>query len=66
MYLPDMAEEQIRLGINTIIADNRKNMPQYSSTSAFTKNSKRIFHDELREFVRIYGVARGYVKPDNY
>ena len=57
MYLNQMSEHSIRQGINQIIADMRKNTP------LATTFSKKIFHNELMEFVRTYGMPKGYVKP---
>lgn len=54
MYLSNYTETEIRIGINTIIADNRKypaDKPVYV---------KRIRHCELVEFVEIFGLPKGY------
>jgi|GEM_PF-2964880 len=57
MYLDQMSESDIRVGINTIIADLRKGTP------LSTTHSKKIFHNELKEFVSTYGMPKGFVKP---
>jgi len=53
-------EKEIRLGINAIIADKRK-------ISALTRVTvKNIRHDELKEFVKIFGLPEGFKKGKYY
>lgn len=54
LYRNDLTEKQIREGINTIIADNRKipaDKPVYVQL---------IWRKELIEFVETYGLPEGY------
>jgi len=53
-------EKEIRLGINAIIAENRKLSPLVRVTV------KNIRHDELKEFVKIYGLPDGFNKGKYY
>lgn len=51
-----MTEKQIRVGINSIIADNRK-LPADKPV-----NVQNIWNCELMEFVEVYGLPKGYKK----
>ncbi|KGO84446.1 hypothetical protein Q763_01510 [Flavobacterium beibuense F44-8] len=51
-----MTERQIRDGINTIIADNRK-LPSDKPV-----NVQNIWNCEFMEFVETYGLPKGYKK----
>lgn len=58
MYLASgMTERQIRIGINAIIAENRK------KSNSKPISERLIWHEEWKEFVNVYGVpAGGYRK----
>jgi len=58
MFLGQMTEKQIREGINTIIADNRKECTPKNSVAV-----QLIWHDELMEFIAVYGMPKGYYNP---
>ena len=60
MYIDQMPELTIRVGMNAIIEDNRKNF----ATNA--KFAKRIFHTELMEFVETYGMPKNFFKPETW
>ncbi|AXG72953.1 hypothetical protein DVK85_01375 [Flavobacterium arcticum] len=54
LYRNDLTDSDIRKGINTIIADNRK-LPNDKPVCV-----KRVRHTEFIEFVEIYGLPEGY------
>lgn len=66
LYLGQMSENSILTGINAIIFDNRKQLPQYQSkTEKQIILSKLVWHTEFMEFVATYGVPKGYKEPEN-
>ncbi len=60
MYESQMSDQMIRLGINTIIEDNRKNMAKHTNIIRHAKCAKLILPEELKEFRKIYGLPRGF------
>ncbi len=55
-----LTEREIRIGINAIIADNRGLGPNH------TVANKTVRHAELKEFVKIYGLPKGYKHGKHY
>lgn len=58
MYLNQMPEDMIKKEINLIIMDKRRLEP------GLTPRHSKITHVELKEFVEIWGVPKGYAHPD--
>lgn len=58
MYGNQMPTSLITADINTIIIDNRR-LPKSK-----TPRCSKITHKELKEFVALHGIPKGYITPE--
>jgi len=60
MYGSQMADKDIRTGINFIIRENR-NLPERLPVT-----KRKIWPQELRQFVKEFGLPQGYSMPEQW
>lgn len=66
LYCNQMPEKTITKGINEIIFENRKNLPENKhKTREQIVYARLVWHTEFMEFVGVYGAPKGYKNPEN-